>query len=97
MGEEMLVVAHGFSAGVLADLVRNGLATLATETKMAARGLTIKVDRIRVTDDGRRALDGGALFDGCVQGPRDERPRPQGSGHAQALGAAERASIGWRG
>jgi hypothetical protein len=63
MGEEMLVVAHGFSADVLADLVRNGLATVATETKMAARGLTIKVERIRVTDDGRRALDGRRLFD----------------------------------
>jgi hypothetical protein len=97
IGEEMLVVAHGFSADVLADLVRNGLATVATETKMAARGLTIKVERIRVTDDGRRALDRRALSDRCGQGPRDESPRPQGSFHAKALGSAERASTGWRG
>jgi hypothetical protein len=75
MGEEMLVVAHGFSADVLADLVRNGLATVATETKMAARGLTIKVERIRVTDDGKRALDGRPLSDRYGQGPRDESPR----------------------
>jgi hypothetical protein len=56
IGEEMLVVGHGFSADVLADLVRNGLATVTTETKMVPRGLTIEVERIRVTDDGRRAL-----------------------------------------
>lgn len=68
IGEEMLVVARGFSAGMLADLVRNGLATVATEIKMAPRGLTIKVERIRVTDDGQRALDGRELFDRCGQG-----------------------------
>src|SRR5258706_16158517 len=50
---EMLVVAHGFSAEMLA-----GLATVVTETKSAPRGGTIKVERIRVTDAGRRALDG---------------------------------------
>jgi hypothetical protein len=96
MGEEMLVVAHGFSPDVLGDLVRNGLATVATESKMAARGLAIKVERIRVTDDGRRALDGRALFERCGQGPRDESPRPRGSGHAKALGLAPRVAIGWR-
>jgi hypothetical protein len=51
--EQMLVVAHGFSVGMLA-----GLATMVTETKMASRGLTIKIERIRITDDGRRAIDG---------------------------------------
>jgi hypothetical protein len=42
---------------MLADLVLAGLATVVTETKMAPRGLKIEVDRIRITDDGRRALE----------------------------------------
>ena len=55
--EPLLIVAHGFSVGMLADLVLAGLATVVTETKMAPRGLMIEVDRIRITDDGRRALE----------------------------------------
>ena len=51
--EEMLVIMHGFSAEMLA-----GHATVVTETKSAPRGVTIKVERIRVTDAGRRAFDG---------------------------------------
>ena len=70
LSEEVLVVAHGFSADVLAGLVRDGLATVATEIKKGRsenkkdqgrarpRGLTIELKRIRVTDAGRRALDG---------------------------------------
>jgi len=45
--------------GMLADLVLAGLATVVTETKMAPRGLTIEVDRIRITDgrpEGTRTL-----------------------------------------
>jgi hypothetical protein len=56
--EEMLVVAHGFSAEMAAGLVLAGLATVVTETKSAPRGVTIKVERIRITDAGRRALEG---------------------------------------
>jgi hypothetical protein len=55
---EMLVVAHGFSAEMLAGLVLAGLATVVTETKSAPRDGTIKVERIRVTAVGRQALDG---------------------------------------
>ena len=56
--EEMLVVVHGFSAEMLAGLVLAGLATVVTETKSAPGGVTIKVERIRITDAGRRALEG---------------------------------------
>jgi hypothetical protein len=91
IGEEMLVVAHGFSAGVLADLIRNGLATMVTETKMAPRGLTIEVERVRVTDDGQRALDGRPLFNICGGGTRDESPGSPGSRHRQ--GARHRQSV----
>ncbi len=50
LSEEVLVVAHGVSAEMLAGLVLAGLATVVTETKSAPRGVTIKVERIR----GRR-------------------------------------------
>jgi hypothetical protein len=53
VSEEMLIVVHGFSAEMLA-----GLATVVTESKSARRGVTIEVERIRVTDAGRRAFDG---------------------------------------
>jgi hypothetical protein len=55
---EMLVVVHGFSAEMLAGLVLAGLATVVTETRGVRRGVTIKVEHIRITDVGRRALEG---------------------------------------
>jgi len=70
LSEEVLLVAHGFSAEMLAGLVLDGLATVMTETKKGRnenkrdqgrarpRGLTTEVKRIRITDAGRRALDG---------------------------------------
>ena len=58
VSEEMLVVVHGFSAEMLAGVVLAGLANVVTETKSAPRGVTIKVERIRITDAGRRALEG---------------------------------------
>jgi hypothetical protein len=58
LSEEMLIVVHGFSAEILAGLVLAGLATVVTEAKSASRGVTIKVERIRITDDGRRAIEG---------------------------------------
>jgi hypothetical protein len=42
---------------MLAGLVLAGLATVVTETKSAPRGMTIKVERIRVADAGRRAIE----------------------------------------
>jgi hypothetical protein len=54
----LLVVAHGFSAEVLAGLLLAGLATVVTETMRVGRVSTIEVERIRITDAGRRALEG---------------------------------------
>ena len=68
VSEEVLVVAHGFSAEMLAGLVLDGLATVVTETKKGRnedkkdqgrarpRGPTTEVKRIRITDAGRKAL-----------------------------------------
>jgi len=58
VSEEILVVVHGFSAEMLAGLVLAGLATVVTETRGVRRGVTIKVEHIRITDVGRRALEG---------------------------------------
>ena len=58
VGQEVLVLAHGFSTETIANLVLAGLATVVTETKNAPRGLTITVERTHITDDGRRALEG---------------------------------------
>jgi hypothetical protein len=49
------MLAHGFHREMLAGLVQAGLATLVTET-MKAGAATIKVERYRITDDGRDAL-----------------------------------------
>jgi hypothetical protein len=48
---------HGFSVGLFADLVSHGLATGHRETVRVGYR-TIKVARIRITDAGRRALEG---------------------------------------
>ena len=52
---EALMLADGFKRETLAGLVQAGLATVVTET-MRAGAATIKVERYRVTDDGRDAL-----------------------------------------
>ena len=54
--EHMLVLGHGFSSDMLAMLVLAGLATVVTET-LRAGGPTIKVERVSITDAGRKALD----------------------------------------
>jgi hypothetical protein len=54
---DLLVLAHGFSRDMLAGLVLAGLATVVTET-VRAGGPATKVERYRITDDGRRALEG---------------------------------------
>ena len=48
---------HGFTVGMLADLVWRGLATGHRETVRVGYR-KIKVARIRITDAGRRALEG---------------------------------------
>jgi hypothetical protein len=67
VNEEVLVVAHGFSAEMVSGLVLAGLATVVTETRKAGprpttrqgpRGPTITAERIRITDNGRKAIEG---------------------------------------
>ena len=54
--EEVLVLGHGFSRDMLAMLVLAGLAKVVSET-VRAGGSTIKVERVSITDAGRKALD----------------------------------------
>ena len=55
--EDLLVLAHEFSSDMLAGLVLAGLATVVAET-LRADGPTIKIERVRITDAGRRAIEG---------------------------------------
>jgi hypothetical protein len=50
------LLADGFAADMLADLVREGLATVQRET-MRVGGRTIRVERYRITGAGRRAIE----------------------------------------
>jgi hypothetical protein len=56
VNEELLVLGHGFKRQMLAGLVLAGFATVVTET-LRAGGPTIKVERYRITDAGRSALE----------------------------------------
>ena len=53
--EHILVLGHGFSSDMLAMLVLAGLATVVTETLKAGHG---KIERMMITDAGKRALEG---------------------------------------
>ena len=55
---EALMLAHGFTVPLLADLCIGGLA-IATVDRMVAGGRTIEVVRLRITAAGRRVLDAG--------------------------------------
>jgi hypothetical protein len=57
---ESILRAHGFTVDLLVDLVRTGLAAPASE-KVRVGGQWIEVARVRITDAGRRALEGDAL------------------------------------
>src|SRR5215469_3879513 len=52
------LVAHGFCASMLVDLVNQGLATL-TSSKVRADGKMIEVGRVRIKAAGRRAIEEG--------------------------------------
>jgi len=53
----MLVLGHCLSRDMLAMLVLAGLATVVTET-LRPTGATTKVERMRISDAGERALEG---------------------------------------
>jgi hypothetical protein len=52
---EAIMLAHGFTVDVLAEIVRAGLAMASVE-RMVAGGKRIEVIRVRITEAGRRAL-----------------------------------------
>jgi hypothetical protein len=52
---EALMLAHGFRGEMLAGLVLAGLAMVVTET-MRAGAATIRVEKYRITEIGRKAL-----------------------------------------
>jgi hypothetical protein len=54
---EATMLTHGFWRDMLAGLVLAGLATVVTET-VRAGGPSLKVERYRITDDGRRMIEG---------------------------------------
>ena len=55
--EDVLEIGHGISREMLATIVLAGLATVVTET-LGIEGATFKIERMRITDAGRRALVG---------------------------------------
>jgi hypothetical protein len=55
--EEVLVLGHGVSHQTLAMLALAGLATVVTET-LRVDGETSTIERLRITDAGRRAIGG---------------------------------------
>jgi hypothetical protein len=55
--EDVLELGHGFSRETLATLVLSGLAMVMTQT-LSLDGATIKIERMRITDAGRRVIRG---------------------------------------
>jgi len=54
---EALLLTYGFTRDLIAGLVHTGLATAQRQT-VKAGGRTTRVVRIRITEAGRRALEG---------------------------------------
>jgi hypothetical protein len=54
---EALILANGFDIELLLSLVRAGLATIATKTVRAGDRM-LGISNVRITDAGRRALEG---------------------------------------
>jgi hypothetical protein len=54
--EALLVRAHGFNSDMVTGLVRAGLATAERET-MKAGAKPIEIVRVRITDNGRKAIE----------------------------------------
>ena len=54
---ESRLLADGFTADMLADLVREGLATAIVGKSVKAGGNTVEVVHFWITDDGRTAIE----------------------------------------
>jgi hypothetical protein len=52
---EAMMLAHGFSIGMMVELVNAGLASVTSE-RVVAGNRTIEVARVRITEAGRRTL-----------------------------------------
>jgi hypothetical protein len=52
---EAIMLAHGFTVAMLAELASDGLVTMETETVRAGRR-PVKITQVQITDAGRRAL-----------------------------------------
>ena len=51
-----MLIEDGFPAEMLADLVRNGLASMQGDT-VKVGGRAIEIIRVQITDAGRRAIE----------------------------------------
>jgi hypothetical protein len=54
-----MMLAHGFTIAQVVELVHAGVATATTECVVAG-SRTIEVARVRITEAGRRAVEGRA-------------------------------------
>ena len=52
---ESMLLAHGFTSQLIAELLGAGLAIASTES-VGVGGRTIEVARLRITDAGRKAI-----------------------------------------
>jgi hypothetical protein len=57
-----VLLSHRFRFDMIADLVGSGLATVQLES-MTKSGQTVEVARVRITEAGRRTLEGLAESD----------------------------------
>jgi hypothetical protein len=58
INEDLLVLAHGFDRTMIAGLIEEGLVTAHREIVTGPARTTTEVVRIRISDAGRRILEG---------------------------------------
>jgi hypothetical protein len=58
INEDLLVLAHGFDRTMIAGLIEEGLVTAHREIVTGPGRTTTEVVRIRISDAGRRILEG---------------------------------------
>jgi hypothetical protein len=58
IAEELLILAHGFDRAMIGGLVHESFATAEREVVTGPGRRVIEAVRIRITDAGRRALEG---------------------------------------
>ena len=63
---ETLLLTYGITRGMLANLVRAGLASVQRQ-RVRAGGRTMEVVRVRITEAGRQATEDSRRVDACPQ------------------------------